>query len=73
MLLLHPGRVEIVVDDVLAEDLHRRIGPLQFGDRLVQCPRHPRDVLCEVTVAFELGLEREPVLDAIEPAPIIAA
>ena len=30
-LLLDPGRVEVVVDDVLAEDLDRGLGPLQLA------------------------------------------
>ena len=41
-LLLDPRGVEVVVDDVLAEDLDRGLGPFQLPDRLVQGARHPR-------------------------------
>ena len=56
-LLLVAGRVEVVVDDVLAEDLDRRLAPLELADRLVQRARHPRIARRDVAVALELGRE----------------
>src|SRR6478609_8333759 len=58
-VLLDPGRVEVVVDHVLAEDLDGRVGPFQLADRLVQRARHPLDARRQVAVALELGVERQ--------------
>ena len=65
-LLLVAGGVEVVVDDVLAEDLDRGLAALELPDRLVQRARHPRMALGDVAVALELGLERQLVLDAVQ-------
>ncbi len=46
-LLLDPGRVEVVVDDVLAEDLDRRLGPLE----LARSPRTARAASASTPVA----------------------
>ena len=58
-LLLHPGRVQVMVHDILTEDLDGCLGALQLPDRLVQRPRHPLDPGRQIAVALELRVEQE--------------
>src|SRR5215213_6324694 len=66
-LLLDARGVEVVVDDVLAEDSDRGLRALELPDRLVQRSRHPRHAGRDVAVALELRLELELVLDPVQP------
>src|SRR5437868_6756649 len=65
-LLLDAGRVEVVIDDVLSEDLDRGLRSLELPDRLVHAPWHPLDALRDVAVALELRDELQAVLDAVQ-------
>src|SRR5262245_18175106 len=65
-LLLDPSGVEVVVDDLLAEDLDRRIRSLELPDRLVHAARHALHALGDVAVALELVCELQPMLDAVQ-------
>src|SRR5262245_48152123 len=67
LLLLDPGRVEVVGDDVLAEDRAGSLGALQLADRLPQRPGHARHARRDVAVALVLGRQLQPALDAVQP------
>src|SRR6266404_6827497 len=65
-LLLGAGVVQVVVDDVVAEDLPRDAALLQTGDRLAQRVREPLGV-GNVRVALQRRPELKAVLDPVEP------
>src|SRR5262245_51890145 len=56
-LLLDTRRVEVVGDDVLAEDLAGRLRPIELPDRLPQRARHARRAGRHVAVAPVFGDE----------------
>src|SRR5262245_14659008 len=63
--LLEARRVQVVVDDLVAERLARERRRLQAADRLVQAGRDARQVGV-VRVARERRPELQPAVDAVE-------
>src|ERR1035437_760090 len=68
-LLLIAGRVEVVVDHILAEDLGGGLAALELRNCLVQGPRHPLAAGGEIAVALELGFEGQLLLDPVQAVP----
>src|SRR4051795_6399734 len=65
-VLLDAGGVQVVVDDVVAEDLARGSGALELADCLPQRARHARHTGRDVAVADVLVGERQIVLDPVQ-------
>src|SRR3954451_24091862 len=65
-VLLDAGGVEVMVDDVVAEDLARRRRALELADGLPQRARHPRYPGRDVAIADVLVGERQIVLDPVQ-------
>src|SRR5436305_7572862 len=69
-LPLEPGRVQVVLDDVIAEGFARDLALVQRIDRLGQVVRRAWQILRRVGVATKLRGQGELVLDAVQPGGV---